>query len=102
MKSTGKGAIILPYGVLFRGNLKEKGFEGRLIPKSLIIGEYFKVEQTDIENLEAKRDEIIRNYEELFEEHSGEDGLLLEVIDDGKIKTADLKARINVLRKKNK
>jgi len=82
-----------------KGNPKEKSFEGRLIPKSLIISEYFKVEQTTIDVLETERDEIVRNYEELFEEHSGEDGLLLEVIDDGKIKTLDLKARIKELKK---
>jgi type I restriction enzyme M protein len=91
--------IDIEYTTPKKGNPKEKGFEGRIIPKSLITSEYFKVEQTAIDALEAERDEIIRNYEELFEEHSSEDGLLLEVIDDGKIKTADLKARIKELRK---
>lgn len=91
--------IDIEYTTPKKGNPKEKGFEGRLIPKSFIISEYFKVEQTNIEKLEATRDEIIRNYEELFEEHSGEDGLLAEVINDGKIKTADLKARIKELKK---
>lgn len=35
----------------------------------------------------------------MIEEHSGEEGLLFEVIDDGKIKAADLKGRIKDLKK---
>ncbi|OOM81901.1 type I restriction enzyme EcoKI M protein [Clostridium puniceum] len=91
--------IDIEYTTPKKGTPKEKGFEGRIIPKTLIISEYFKVEQSDIEKLEDTRDEIIRTYEEFFEEHSGEDGLLSEVINDGKIKSADLKARIKELKK---
>lgn len=82
-----------------KGNPKEKGFEGSHIPKSLIVSEYFKTEQTAIEKLEVERDEIIRTYEELIEENSGEDGLLSKVVNDGKIKSADLKERIKDLKK---
>ncbi|WP_252231699.1 type I restriction-modification system subunit M [Clostridium sp. ZBS15] len=82
-----------------KGKPKEKGFEGSHIPKSLIVSEYFKTEQTAIEKLEAERDEITRTYEELIEENSGEDGLLSKVVNDGKIKSADLKERIKALKK---
>jgi len=82
-----------------KGEPKEKSFEGRHIPKVLMIAEYFKAEQATIEHLEVERDEIIRAQEELIEEHSGDDGLLTEVLEDGKIKTADLKDRIKVLKK---
>ncbi|WP_094604502.1 hypothetical protein SPSIL_052620 [Sporomusa silvacetica DSM 10669] len=82
-----------------KGEPKEKSFEGRLIPKTLVIKEYFKDEQDTTERLEAERDEIIRAQEELLEEHSGEDSLLTEVLEDGKIKTADLKERIKALKK---
>ncbi len=61
--------------------------------------ELFHSEKSSIEKLEVERDEITRSYEELLEEHSGEDGLLNEVIEDGKIKSADLKARIKQLKK---
>lgn len=91
--------IEIEYTTPKKGTPKEKGFEGRIIPKILIINEYFRQEQTDIEKIESEKDEIIRTYEELFEEHSGEDGLLSEVINDGKIKSADLKARIKELKK---
>lgn len=91
--------IEIEYTTPKKGTPKEKGFEGRIIPKTIIINEYFRQEQTDIEKLEGEREEIIRTYEELFEEHSGEDGLLSGVINDGKIKSADLKARIKELKK---
>jgi type I restriction enzyme M protein len=91
--------IDIEYTTPKKGNPKEKGFEGRIIPKTLIINEYFKKEQAVIDDLETKKDEIIRSYEELFEEHSGEDGLLFGVIEDGKIKTAALKSRIKELKK---
>lgn len=82
-----------------KGEPKEKSFEGRLIPKVLMIKKYFKDEQATIERFELERDEIIRTQEELIEEHSGEDGMLAEVLEDGKIKTADLKERIKALKK---
>jgi type I restriction enzyme M protein len=82
-----------------KGEPKEKGFEGRLIPKALIIKEYFKDEQATIERFEAERNEIIREQEELLEEHSGEEGLLSQVVEDGKIKVGELKDRIRVLKR---
>lgn len=91
--------IDIEYTTPKKGKPKEKGFDGSHIPKSLIVSEYFKVEQTAIEKLETEKDEIIRTYEELIEENSGEDGLLSEVVNDGKIKSADLKTRIKELKK---
>ncbi|GLC31165.1 type I restriction-modification system subunit M [Clostridium omnivorum] len=91
--------IDIEYTTPKKGKPKEKGFEGRIISKTLIISEYFKSEQTAIDDLEAKKDEVVRNYEELYEEYSGEEGLLSEVIVDEKIKPADLKARIKELKK---
>lgn len=93
------GEVEIEYTNPKKGKPKEKSFEGRIIPKTLIIGKYFKAEQTAIDELEARKDESVRNYEEIFEEHSGEEGLLSEVIVDGKIKAADLKARIKELKK---
>ena len=51
-----------------------------------------------MERLEAQREGVINAREELIEEHSGEEGLLSEVLEDGKIRVADLKARIKELR----
>jgi type I restriction enzyme M protein len=52
----------------------KKEFEGRLIPKVLLIQRYFEAEQKALEQLEASRDAFAAQLEELEEEHSGEEG----------------------------
>ena len=69
-------------------------YEGRLIPKELLINKYFKEDKIVIEELEAEKEEIVRIQEEMLEEHGGEDGLLTEVINDNKISKANLTKRI--------
>ncbi|MCX7193791.1 MAG: type I restriction-modification system subunit M [Proteobacteria bacterium] len=65
-----------------------------LIPPSLIIARYFAAEREAIEQLEAGRDAISRQLEELDEEHGGEEGLLTEAKNDkGKITRATVAAR---------
>ncbi|MEH1955776.1 type I restriction-modification system subunit M [Nostoc sp.] len=71
-----------------------------LIPKELMINRYFQAEQAAIATLEAKKDEIVRQQEELQEEHGGEEGLLEEVINDsGKITKANINLRIKEIQK---
>lgn len=71
-----------------------------LIPKELMINRYFPAEQAAIETLETKKDEIVRQMEELQEEHGGEDGLLEEVTNDsGKITKANINLRIKEIQK---
>lgn len=78
---------------------KKNVWEGRLIPKQLIVSRYFDAEQKAIEKLEADRDEITRQMEEIVEEHSGEEGLLSEVVNDkGKIVKVDLQKRIKEIK----
>jgi len=70
-------------------------WEGRLIPKELVIGRYFKAEKEAIEKLETERDELGRRMEEMEEENSGEEGLLEEAKNEkGKLNRAGVKARI--------
>ena len=62
------------------------GYVCELIPQELMIQRYFQGEKAAIGGLEAQKDEIVRQQEELQEEHGGEEGLLEEVIgDNGKI-----------------
>jgi type I restriction enzyme M protein len=78
----------------------KKAWEGRLIPKSIIINEYFPNDKKAIEGLELQRDEITRQIEELEEEHIGEDGALSEALNDkGKPTKALIQKRIKVLEK---
>jgi type I restriction enzyme M protein len=57
------------------GKLK---YRADLIPPDLLIARYFAAEQQAIQALEAERDAISRQLEEMQEEHGGEDGLLEE------------------------
>ncbi len=78
----------------------KKDWEGRIIPKQLLTTKYFRNEQEAIENLEADRDAITREMEEMVEEHSGEEGLLEEVKSDkGKITKGNVQHRIKELKK---
>ena len=66
-----------------------------LIPPSLIIARYFAAEREAIEQLEAGRDAISRQLEELDEEHGGEEGLFAEAKNDkGKLSKATVAARL--------
>jgi type I restriction enzyme M protein len=66
-----------------------------LIPPGLIVARYFAADQTAIEKLEAERDAISRQMEEMDEENGGEDGLLADAKNDkGKITKASVKARL--------
>ncbi len=79
---------------------KKKEWEGKLIPKEIIINKYFPKEKKQIEELKAIRDSITRQLEELEEEHSGEDGLLSEALNDkGKPTKALVQKRIKQIEK---
>ena len=66
-----------------------------LIPPQLIINRYFAADQQAIETLEAAREAIARQLEELDEEHGGEGGLLEDAKNDkGKITRASINVRL--------
>jgi type I restriction enzyme M protein len=70
-----------------------------LIPPALIVTRYFAADQAAIEQLEAGRDAISREMEEMDEEHGGEDGLLAEgKTDKGKLSAKSVKDRLKVVK----
>jgi type I restriction enzyme M protein len=70
-----------------------------LIPPQLIINRYFMTDAESIEKLEATREAIACEIEELAEEHSGEDGLLEESkTDKGKITKVSVKTRLTAIK----
>ncbi|MDG6028086.1 MAG: type I restriction-modification system subunit M [Candidatus Brocadia sp.] len=76
----------------------KKQWEGRLIPKGLIIACYFAAEQRAIEKLEADRDAILRKMEEMEEEHGGEEGLMADARNDkDQITKASVQKRVKEL-----
>ena len=73
--------------------------EGRpntdLIPEALVVARYLAAEQAGVEALEAARDAVARELEDLLEEHGGEDGLLSEARNEkGRLTRAGVKARL--------
>lgn len=73
-------------------------YEGRLIPKELLINKYFNEDKEGIEEHEAKKQEIVSAQDEMLEEHGVEEGLLIEVINDNKISKTSLTKRIKEIK----
>ncbi|HBP6016960.1 TPA: type I restriction-modification system subunit M [Pseudomonas aeruginosa] len=70
-----------------------------LLPSELIVRRYYAAEAAAIIELEAKRDAISRELEELDEEQGGEDGPLAEgKTDKGKLTAASVKARLKAIK----
>jgi type I restriction enzyme M protein len=79
-----------------------EGLEGRLIPPSLIIKEYFAKEQAAIDTLESEIETVNAKMEEMREENGGEDGLLVNAMDDKqKISKKNLQTAIKEVGKRN-
>jgi type I restriction enzyme M protein len=69
-----------------------------LIPPPLIIERYYPEEQAAIERLEAEKESLTREREEMEEEHGGEDGLFAEAKNDNdKLNKASVQSRIREL-----
>ena len=70
-----------------------------LLPPELIVRRYYAAEAAAIAELEAKRDGISRELEELDEEQGGEDGPLFDAkTDKGKLTAASVKARLKAIK----
>ncbi|WP_236745381.1 type I restriction-modification system subunit M [Rhodococcus sp. BS-15] len=65
-----------------------------LVPPALIVARYLSDQQTMIDELSIAEDEATRVLEEYLEEHTVEDGLLAEAMDDDKISKALVAARL--------
>lgn len=81
----------------------KKEFEGKLIPKQVLTNRYFEAEQKAIQQVEAERDAIAAQLEEMEEEHGGEEGLFgtLDKVNKANV-NAELKAVTTELKKANK
>ena len=61
---------------------KYKGWEGKLIPKSLIEAAFFAAERAKIDEAQAICDEKQGKLDELVEEHTAEGGVLIDYLND--------------------
>jgi len=59
-----------------------EGLEGTLVPPVLIIQEYFARERKALDEMEAQAETLNATMDEMREEHGGEDGILVEAMDD--------------------
>ncbi len=78
--------------------IKKRKYKMDLIPPALIVARYFVDEQDVIEMLAAKQATAASALEEYIEEHTGEDGLLADAVNDsGNITASSVKARLKAL-----
>ncbi len=90
-----------PYRIIEKnknGKAVDKGWTCDILPKEIVINEFFKKEKEEIEELEAKSEDLERQMEELKEENSGEEGILEEVKNEKvNITKKDLQLKIKEL-----
>ena len=77
--------------------IKRARYKMELIPPALIVQRYFAEQQTQLDQLQATLDEIIQQQDSLIEEHTGEEGLLIEALSDSdKVTKTTVNARLRV------
>lgn len=78
--------------------IKRRKYKMDLVPPALIVARYFAKEQAAIEALHAKQETAARELDEFLEEHSGDEGLLVDAINDkGKVTKGGVKDRLKAL-----
>ncbi len=72
-------------------------YKAELIPPALLVARYFQAQQTRIDQIQADLDAASQELESYLEEHSGDDGLLSDVLNDkDKVTAASVKARLKL------
>ena len=78
--------------------IKKKKYKMDLIPPTLIVARYFPDEQAEIDTLQTALETAEQALEEYIEEHTGDDGLLSEVVNDsGNVPKTSVNARLKEL-----
>ena len=67
-----------------------------LLPPALIVDRYFTTQQVEVDVLSALAEQANQAAEEFIEENSGEEGLLVDAMDDDKISKLLVAARLKV------
>jgi type I restriction enzyme M protein len=79
--------------------IAQEGWTANLVPQTFVVRRYFTAAQKAIDDLEANRDAVSRQVEELDEEHAGEDGLLADArTDKGKLTAKTVKDRVKAIK----
>ena len=76
--------------------LKRRKYKMDLIPPALIVARYFAAEQDALDMLGAEQEDAKNALEDFVEEHTGDEGLLQDAVNDkGNVTLAGVKARLN-------
>lgn len=79
------------------------GWEGRLIPKQIVLDAFFALEQKEIEKAEEKLSQTVSEFEEFIENNSDENGYFTDYMgDDEKIDSKKITSRVKLLTKEKK
>jgi type I restriction enzyme M protein len=78
-----------------KGKTKDKGWSCDLVPKSLLVSQFFTKEQADIEALQADLEATTASITELEEEHGGEEGVFSAL---DKIAKGEINARLKEIK----
>lgn len=79
------------------------GWEGRLIPKQIVLDAFFALEQKEIEKAEEKLIQTESEFEEFIENNSDENGYFTDYMgDDEKIDSKKITSRVKLLTKEKK
>ena len=79
--------------------IKRRKYKMDLVPPGLIVARYFADKQAAIDALQARQEAAARELEEFVEEHTGEEGLLEDAVNDkGKVTKASVTERLKAIR----
>ncbi len=79
--------------------IKRRKYKMDLIPPELIVARYFADKQAAIDALQARQETAALELEEFIEEHTGEEGLLEDAVNDkGKVTKGGVTERLKAIR----
>jgi type I restriction enzyme M protein len=79
--------------------IAKRKYKTDLVPPALLVARFFAEEQAEIERLEEERAGPARDLEEFVEEHSGDEGLLEEALNEkGAATKKSAQARLKLIR----
>lgn len=72
-------------------------YKAELLPPALLVKRFFAAEQAELERLQSELDSISQELESYIEEHSAEDGLLADALNDkDKVTASSVKSRLKL------
>ncbi len=77
--------------------IKRVRYKMELIPPALVVQRYFAEQQAQLDQLQTTLDDITQQQESLIEEHTGDEGLLVEALNDrDRVTKTTINARLRV------